>query len=154
LKRRKEEKAMKTAAMMTKVNRWVHEHPATRVPVRILAGVAIGAMLITPTAFIYQELNQDEAARPSSSSQITEASQAPAYWVQRDEAEEMAYDELSKNFVGIAAPSSENSQGLQAPAYWVQRDEAEEMLYDELSKSFVGIAYPSSQTIEAFRDPS
>jgi hypothetical protein len=30
LKRRKEEKAMKTAAMMTKVNGWVHGRPATR----------------------------------------------------------------------------------------------------------------------------
>jgi hypothetical protein len=49
--------------------------------------------------------NQVGIAYPSSES--IEASQAAAYWVQRDEAEEMAYDELSKNFVGIPAPSLE-----------------------------------------------
>ena len=66
----------------------------------------MGAMLIMATTFTYDQLRQDEAANPSSSSRITEASQASAYWVQRDEAEEMTYDELSKNFIGIPSPGT------------------------------------------------
>jgi hypothetical protein len=119
----REECEMRFTIGMAKVNRWLPESFAKKSSVKLLGGLAVGAMLITATTFTYDQLRQDEAANPSSSSQIAEASQASAYWVQRDEAEEMAYDELSKNFVGIAAPSSENSQGLQAPAYWVQRDE-------------------------------
>src|SRR5918997_3112789 len=112
---------------MAKVNSWLPESFSKKSSVKLLGGLAVGAMLIAATTFTYDHLRQDEAASPSSSSQITEASQALAYWVQRNEAEEMAYDELSKNFVGIAAPSSESSQGLQAPAYWVQRDEIERL---------------------------
>jgi hypothetical protein len=44
---------------------------------------------------------RDDAASPSSSSQITD------YWVQRDEAEERTYDELSKNFIGIPSPGTQ-----------------------------------------------
>ena len=142
---------MRFAIGMAKVNSWLPESFAKKSSVKLLGGLAVGAMLIAATTFTYDHLRQDEAASPSSSSQITEASQALAYWVQRNEAEEMAYDELSKNFVGIAAPSSENSQRFQASGYWIQRDEAEEMAYDELSKSFLGIAYPSSQTQSPFR---
>ncbi len=36
-----------------------------------------------------------------------DAASSSSYWVQRDEAEEMAYNELSKSFVGIAYPSSQ-----------------------------------------------
>jgi hypothetical protein len=58
------------------------------------------------TTFTYDQLRQDDAANPSSSSQITEASQATSYWIRRDEAEEMAYDERSKNFIGIPSPGT------------------------------------------------
>jgi hypothetical protein len=66
----------------------------------------VGAMLITATTFTYDQLRRDEAASLSSNSQIAEASQASAYWAQRDEAEEMTYDELSKNFIGIPSPAT------------------------------------------------
>jgi hypothetical protein len=138
----REECEMGFAIGMAKVNSWLPESFSKKSSVKLLGGLGVGAMLIMATTFTYDQLRQDEAASPSSSSQITEASQASAYWVQRDEAEEMAYDELSKNFVGIAAPSSENSQGFQASGYWIQRGEAEEMAYDELSKNFIGIPSP------------
>ena len=89
---------------MAKVNRWLPESFTKKSSVKLLGGLAVGAMLITATTFTYDQLRQDEAASPSSNSRITEASQASAYWVQRDEAEEMAYDELSKNFIGIPSP--------------------------------------------------
>ena len=97
----------KARAGMAKVNRWLPESFAKKSSVKLLGGLAIGAMLITATTFTYDQLRQDEAAGPSSSSQITEASQAASYWIQMAEAEEMAYDELSKSFVGIAYPSSQ-----------------------------------------------
>jgi hypothetical protein len=40
--------------------------------VRILAGVAIGAMLITATAFIYQEVRQGEVGSSPSSEVMAE----------------------------------------------------------------------------------
>jgi hypothetical protein len=89
---------------LAKVNSWLPESFSKKSSVKLLGGLAVGAMLIMATTFTYDQLRQDEAASPSSSSQITEASQASAYWVQRDEAEEMAYDELSKNFIGIPSP--------------------------------------------------
>jgi hypothetical protein len=102
----REECEMRFTIGMAKVNRWLPESFTKKSSVKLLGGLAVGAMLITATTFTYDQLRRDEAASPSSSSQIAEASQA-----------------LAKNFVGIAYPSSENSQGLQAPAYWVQRDE-------------------------------
>jgi hypothetical protein len=86
------------------VNRWLPESFAKKSSLKLLGGLAVGAMLITATTFTYDQLRQDDAVSLSSSSQITEAPQAASYWVQRDEAEEMAYDELSKNFIGIPSP--------------------------------------------------
>jgi hypothetical protein len=137
----REECEMRFAIGMAKVNSWLPESFAKKSSVKLLGGLAVGAMLIMATTFTYDQLRRDE---------ITEASQASAYWVQRAEAEEMAYDELSKNFVGIAAPSSENSQELQASAYWVQRAEAEEIAYDELSKNFIGIPSPDTKITGRF----
>jgi hypothetical protein len=139
-----EEREMRLTIGRAKVNRWLPESFAKKSSVKLLGGLAVGAMLIMATTFTYDQLRRDDAASPPSSSRTTEASQASAYWVQRSEAEEMLYDELSKNFVGIAAPSGESSQGFQASAYWVQRDEAEELAYDELSKNFIGIPSPST----------
>ena len=106
----REECEMRFTIGMAKVNRWLPESFTKKSSVKLLGGLAVGAMLITATTFTYDQLRRDEAASPSSSSQIAEASQA-----------------LAKNFVGIAYPSSENSQGFQAPAYWVQRDEIERL---------------------------
>jgi hypothetical protein len=103
----REECKMRFTIGMAKVNRWLPESFTKKSSLKLLGGLAVGAMLITVTAFTYDQLRQDEAVSPSSSSQITEASQALAYWVQRDEAEEMLFDELSKNFLGIATPSSQ-----------------------------------------------
>src|SRR5919106_1975413 len=102
----REECEMRFTIGMAKVNRWLPESFAKKSSVKLLGGLAVGAMLITATTFTYDQLRQDKAASPSSSSQIAEASQALAYWVQRDEAEEMTYDELSKNFIGIPSPGT------------------------------------------------
>jgi hypothetical protein len=100
----REECEMRFAIGTAKVNSWLPESFAKKSSV--LGGLAVGAMLITATTFTYDHLRQDEAASPSSSSQIAEVSRASAYWIQRDEAEEMAYDELSKNFIGIPSPDT------------------------------------------------
>ncbi len=89
---------MRFAIGMAKVNSWLPESFAKKSSVKLLGGLAVGAMLIMATTFTYDQLRRDE---------ITEASQASAYWgVQRAEAEEMAYDELSKNFIGIPSPGT------------------------------------------------
>jgi hypothetical protein len=85
----REECEMRFAIGMAKVNSWLPESFAKKSSVKLLGGLAVGAMLITATTFTYDHLRQDEAASPSSSSQITEASQALAYWVQRDEIERL-----------------------------------------------------------------
>ena len=81
----------------------------------LFRGLALGALMVAATGIYFGTTssgagddsslrgNQVGIAYPSSES--IEASQAAAYWVQRDEAEEMAYDELSKNFIGIPSPS-------------------------------------------------
>jgi hypothetical protein len=112
----REECEMRFAIGMAKVNSWLPESFAKKSSVKLLGGLAVGAMLIMATTFTYDQLRQDEAASPSSNSRITEASQASAHWIQRDEAEEMAYDELSKNFVGIAAPSSQTIEAFRDPS--------------------------------------
>jgi hypothetical protein len=95
----REECEMRFTIGMAKVNRWLPESFTKKSSVKLLGGLAVGAMLITATTFTYDQLRQDEAASPSSSSQTTEASQAASYWIHRDEVEEMAYGELSKSFV-------------------------------------------------------
>jgi hypothetical protein len=145
----REECEMRFGIGMARVNRWLHESFARKTSVKLLGRLAVGAMLITVTTFTYFELRQGEAASPSSSSEDSQGLQAPAYWVQKDEAEEMLFDELSKNFMGSASSSTENSQELQASAYWVQRDEVEEMLFDQLSKNFIGVPVSSNEAIDA-----
>ena len=97
---------MRFAIGMAKVNSWLPESFAKKSSVKLLGGLAVGAMLIMAITFTYDQLRQDDAASLSSNTQITESSEASAYWVQRDEAEEMAYDELSKNFIGIPSPGT------------------------------------------------
>src|ERR687896_2433929 len=103
----REECEMRFTIGMAKVNRWQPESFTKKSSVKLLGGLAVGAMLITATTFTYDQLRRDEGASLSSNTQITEASQASAYWVQRDEAEEMTYDELSKNFIGIPSPGTQ-----------------------------------------------
>src|SRR5918999_2282312 len=103
----REDCEMRFAIGMAKLNSWLPESFAKKSSVKLLGGLAVGAMLITATTFTYDQLRRDEGASLSSNTQITEASQASAYWVQRDEAEEMTYDELSKNFIGIPSPGTQ-----------------------------------------------
>jgi hypothetical protein len=91
---------------MAKVNSWLPESFTKKSSVKLLGGLAVGAMLITATTFTYDQLRRDEAASLSLNSQITEASQASAYWVQMDAAEERTYDELLKDFIGIPSPAT------------------------------------------------
>jgi hypothetical protein len=102
----REDCEMRFAIGMAKVNSWLPESFAKKSSVKLLGGLAVGAMLITATTFTYDQLRRDEAASLSSNSQITEASQASAYWVQMDAAEEMTYDELLKDFIGIPSPTT------------------------------------------------
>ena len=81
----------------------------------LFRGLALGALMIAATGIYFGTTSSGAGDDPSlrgnqvgiayPSSESIEASQAAAYWVQRDEAEEMAYDELSKNFIGIPSPS-------------------------------------------------
>jgi hypothetical protein len=165
----KEVDAMRFAQRITKV----------KIPVKVLVGLAAGAMLITGTAFVYQGLTQDKLGNHPAGSEITQGFQAPTYPGSQDyEAGEKLFDEVREAFVGIASSSSETTQAFeveepeapvigvpafssseteeasQASAYWLQKTGAEEMLLDELSKSFIGV--PASwinETTEAFQDP-
>jgi hypothetical protein len=103
----REDCEMRFAIGMAKVNSWLPESFAKKSSVKLLGGLAVGAMLITATTFTYDQLRRDEAASLSSNSQITEAFQTSAYWVQMDEAEERTYDELLKDFIGIPSPGTE-----------------------------------------------
>ena len=106
----REDCEMRFAIGMAKVNSWLPESFAKKSAVKLLGGLAVGAMLITATTFTYDQLRRDEATSLSSNSQITEASQASAYWVQMDEAEERTYDELLKDFIGIPYNDSSSSE--------------------------------------------
>jgi hypothetical protein len=89
---KKEDWAMRFASRIAKVN----------IPVKVLVGLAAGAMLIMATAFTYHELGQGKAGSPASSSETTQAVDTLAYWVQRGEAQEMLLDELRMAFFGSA----------------------------------------------------
>jgi hypothetical protein len=107
----REECEMRFAIGMAKVNRWLPESFAKKSSVKLLGGLAVGAMLITATTFTYDQLRQDKAASLSSSSQITEASQDPAYWVQA--VEELHWNTFSRHqdYRQIPQPSTEPSCG-------------------------------------------
>ena len=66
----KEEWEMKTATLTAKVNRWLHEHLAMKTPVKLLGGLALGALVVTATALPLGTTYADEPARPLSSEQI------------------------------------------------------------------------------------
>jgi hypothetical protein len=81
----------------------------------LFRGLALGALMIAATGIYFGTTSSGAGDDPSlrgnqvgiayPSSENSQGFQAPAYWVQRDEAEEMAYDELSRNFIGIPSPS-------------------------------------------------
>jgi hypothetical protein len=92
-----------------KVKRWVSQRLANKAPVKLLGGLAAGAMLLAGTAFIYQELNQDKAASPPARSETTTAYSVPE--------QDILFDELSASFIGVPAVSSgESTQAFQPPA--------------------------------------
>ena len=180
----KEESEMKSAMWMAKVNIRLQEIIAAKAPVKLLGGLALGSLLMAATVLPFSSTYADEPSKPlsieqnqcyaeieengctsdqlkisiglapSSSSETTEAFQSPAYWVQRDEAEEMLFEENLKSFIGVPAPaSSETTQAYKASTYWAQRDDAEETLFDEMRQSFIGVPAPSSsETIQGFQD--
>jgi hypothetical protein len=96
----KEERQMKTRKSIT----------------NLLRGLALGALMIAATGIYFGTTSSGAGDDPSSrgnqvgiaypSSENSQGLQASAYWIQRDEAEEMAYDELSKNFIGIPSPDT------------------------------------------------
>jgi phage head maturation protease len=177
---------MKTATGIEKSKVWISENLGTKMATRLFRGLALGVLLAAATG-LYFSINQGEAGSPSSGSEITQAFeveeleapvigvpaysngeinqafQAPAYWVQRDESEEMLFDEVRQAFIGIPSSGSEVTQAVeveeleapvigvpaysngeinqafQAQAYWVQRDEAAEVLFDELRQAWTGI---------------
>jgi hypothetical protein len=81
----------------------------------LFRGLALGALMIAATGIYFGTTSSGAGDEPSlrsnqvgityPSSENSQGLQAPAYWVQRDEAEEMTYDELSRNFIGIPSPS-------------------------------------------------
>ena len=135
-----EECKMKTLGSAAKINTWVSEHLGTKAPVKVLVGLAVGAMLITATAFIYQGVTLDKAGSLPSGSETAQTSQGPAYPASQDyEAEAILFDELRQSFIGVPAPaSSETTQAFLDPAYWVQRYEAEEKVFEEMREGLVG----------------
>jgi hypothetical protein len=65
----KEELEIKTATLTEKVNRWLHEHLAMKTPVKLLGGLALGALVMAATALPLGTTYADEPARPLSSEQ-------------------------------------------------------------------------------------
>ena len=106
----KEERQMKTRKSITYLFR----------------GLALGALMIAATGIYFGTTSSGAGNDPSlrsnqvgiayPSSESSQGLQAPAYWAQRDEVEEMAYDKLSKSFVGIAAPSSQTIEAFRDPS--------------------------------------
>ena len=120
-----------------------------KAPVKILVGLAAGAMLIGGTAFIYQEINQGKVGSLPSSSETTQAFQAHLV-SQYYDAQEMELDALSESFIGVPASwNNETIQAFQPSAYWAQRDEAEEMMLQEVRHALIGKPV-SSQRMKAF----
>jgi hypothetical protein len=83
----------------------------------LFRGLALGALMIAATGIYFGTTssgagddsslrgNQVGIAYPSSES--SQGLQAAAYWVQRDEAEEMLFDELRESFIGKPVSSDE-----------------------------------------------
>ena len=168
---------MKTAMGIKKVNIRLHETLATKTPVKLLGGLALGALLMAATALPFGTASADDPARPLSGEQIVQcypqidenactsdqlklsfgfasSSEEQTYFIKRYEAEEMLFEENLKSFIGVPAPaSSETTQAFQVSTYWAQRDDAEEMLFDEMRQSLIGVPAPSSsETIQGFQD--
>jgi hypothetical protein len=124
---KKEDWAMRFASRIAKVN----------IPVKVLVGLAGGAMLITATAFTYHELGPGKAGSPTSSTDTTQAFQDSAYLsVQDYEAEERLYDELSQSFIGIPASKGNTFQAWEV---------------EELEAPIIGVPAPASNQTTAGR---
>lgn len=143
-KSKKEDGAMRIASRTSKVN----------IPVKVLVGLAAGAMLITATAFAYLELGQGTAGSTSygEGSEVWSGSGMPdtPYYNNPDYRE----SELGQDKAGSPTFTSETTEAFQDPAYWVQRAEAYEILLDELREAFIGIPASGSETTRAFQNPS
>ena len=68
----KEEWAMKTAMGIKKVNIRLHETLAMKTPVKLLGGLALGALLMAATALPLGTASADDPARPLSGEQIVQ----------------------------------------------------------------------------------
>jgi hypothetical protein len=79
-----------------------------KTPVKLLVGLAAGAMLVTATAFTYHELRQNEAASLPGGSQPTQALHSPVY-----PASQVDNTELWNNLMGITL----TTEDFQAPVY-------------------------------------
>jgi hypothetical protein len=66
----KEEQEMKTATLTAKVNIWLHEHLALKTPIKLLVGLALGALVMAATALPLGTTYADEPARPLTSEGI------------------------------------------------------------------------------------
>jgi hypothetical protein len=83
----------------------------------LFRGLALGALMIAATGIYFgttaggagddSSLRGNQVGIAYPSSENSQGLWVSAYWVQRDEREEMAYDELSKNFIGIPSPGTQ-----------------------------------------------
>jgi hypothetical protein len=51
----KEGREMKTATLTAKVNRWLHQHLAIKTPAKLLAGLAVGALVAMANSSALQD---------------------------------------------------------------------------------------------------
>lgn len=65
-----EGKEMKTAMGTTKVNMRIRDNFAIKMPVRLLGGLALGALLMAGTAILFGPVYADERARPLAIEQL------------------------------------------------------------------------------------
>ena len=165
----KEEWAMKATMWMTKVNMRLHETLAAKTPVKLLGGLALGALLMAATALPLGTASADEPAKPLSGEQIVQcypeidenactsdqlkvwlgidpSSEDQTHFIERYEAEEMLFDELAESFIGVPAPASSHiTEAPQELDYLVsQYYNVQEMEFDELGKAFIGVPVSSS----------
>jgi hypothetical protein len=171
----KEGLEMKAAVEKGRV--WISEHLGTKVAIRALRGLAVGALVVAGTG-LYFSVSQGEAGSPSTGGEITQAFQDTAYLGSQDhEAVERLLDEVREAFIGISASSSETTrafpdtpyyrdpdwretqmaeesisdQAFQDTAYLGSQDhEAVERLLDEVREAFIGIPASGSETTRAF----
>jgi hypothetical protein len=82
----------------------------------LFRGLALGALMIAATGIYFgttagragddSSLRGNQVGIAYPSSENSQGLWVSAYWVQRDEREEMAYDELLKDFIGIPSPAT------------------------------------------------